>query len=103
MPSTRIVFPHEHNSTRINLTRTLQLHHDAATAASAHEAREGLGSNTTVEPMAAVKLDPASEAQYRAIGYSAVRYDYRIRMLFVLAFFSALFSSSYLNFLLDMV
>jgi hypothetical protein len=68
------------------LTRTIALHREAAassvgsstdttsggTAAPASKFLAVKDVKASVEPMAAVKLDQASEAQWRAVGYSAV-------------------------------
>jgi hypothetical protein len=71
---------------RINLSRTIALHREAA-ASSAASTTETTSGGTgapeseflavkdvkeSVEPMSAVRLDQASEAQWRAVGYSAV-------------------------------
>jgi hypothetical protein len=75
-----------HCFNRINLSRTIALHREAAassaasttetasggTPAPASEFRAVKDVKESVEPMSAVRLDQASEAQWRAVGYSAV-------------------------------
>ena len=75
-----------HCFNRINLSRTIALHREAAASSAASTTETTSGGTAapeseflavkdvkeSVEPMAAVKLDLASEAQWRAVGYSAV-------------------------------
>jgi len=81
-----MVLTSSHCFNRINLSRTIALHREAAASSTASTTETTSGGTAapeseflavkdvkeSVEPMAAVKLDLASEAQWRAVGYSAV-------------------------------